>query len=67
MPMISWCDTRSHELSEAKAFRRVSNACSQSLSASLVTVGWKARDNVQGSFEPNEATGLGKHRTGERK
>ncbi len=54
-------------MSEAKAFRRVSNACSQSLSASLVTVGWKARGNVQGSFEPNEATGLGKHRTGERK
>jgi hypothetical protein len=33
--------------------------CLQSLSASLVTVEWKARGNVQGSFEPNEATGLG--------
>ena len=65
--MTLWCDTRSHELSEANAFRRVSNACSQSLSASLVTVGWKARGNVQGSFKPNEATGLGKHRRGERK
>jgi hypothetical protein len=36
-------------MSEAEAFRRVSNACPQSLSASPVTVGWKARGNVQGS------------------
>ena len=33
--------------------------CLQFLSASLVTMAWKARGNVQGSFEPNEATGLG--------
>jgi len=54
-------------VSEAQAFRRVSNACPQFLSASPVTVGWKARSNVQGSFKPNEATGLGEHWTGERK
>ncbi|BCL80862.1 hypothetical protein ccbrp13_33270 [Ktedonobacteria bacterium brp13] len=35
--------------------------CLQSLSALLVTVSWKARGNVQGSFEPNEATGLGEN------
>jgi len=61
------CDTRSHEMSEAKAFRLVSDACPQSLSASLVMVGWKARGNVQGSFQLQEATGLGENRTGERK
>jgi hypothetical protein len=33
-------------LSEAQAFRRVSNACPHFLSASLVTVGCKARENV---------------------
>jgi hypothetical protein len=31
--------------------------CPQSLSASLVTVGWKARGNAQGSVSPEEATG----------
>ena len=41
-----WCDTRSHVLSEAQAFRRVSNACPHSCSASLVTVGWKAQEHV---------------------
>ena len=50
MGALLLCDTRSHEMSEAKAFRLVSDACPQSLSASLVTVGWKARGNVQGSF-----------------
>jgi len=35
--------------------------CLQSLSASLVTVREKARGNVQGSVEPNEATGLGEN------
>jgi len=54
-------------MSEAKAFRLVSDACPQSLSASLVMVGWKARGNVQGSFQLQEATGLGENRTGERK
>jgi hypothetical protein len=39
--------------------------CLQSLSASLVTAGWKARGNVQGSFEPNEATGQGENRKDE--
>jgi hypothetical protein len=33
-------------MSEAQAFRRVSNACPHSRSASSVTVGWKARGNV---------------------
>ncbi len=41
------------------SFQPSVQGCLQSLSASLGTVGWKARGNVQGSFEPNEATGLG--------
>lgn len=51
------CDTRLHKLSEAKAFRQVSNACSQFFSASLVTVGWKAKDTVQEPLSGRNAPG----------
>ncbi len=42
----------------SKGSRSCIQDCPQSLSASLVTVVWKARGHAQGNFKPNEATGL---------